>query len=135
MRSAVAIARSAFKEAGRSHGIVALSLGSYGATMIPSQEYTGSYPPELANIDGLYKFHMDRILCFFEDNTWNDINIVAFETLPRLEEIEAVRLVMGKLETKLKTRKRFWISCVFPEDGILPDGSTIPAVLEAMLSQ
>ena len=104
--------------------------------MIPSQEYTGKYPSELLQTNGLYDFHMNRILCFVEDNTtWNDIDIVAFETLPRLAEVEAVRMVMGQLETKYELRKRFWISCVFPNDDELPDGSTIPAVLEGMLSQ
>ncbi len=136
MRSAVTISRSAFGNAGRSSGIVALSLGAYGATMVPSQEYTGKYPPEMLHTNGLHGFHVDRILCFVEDNnTWNDIDIVAFETLPRLAEVEAVRMVMGKLETEYKLRKRFWISCVFPDHDKLPDGSTIPAVLEAMISQ
>ena len=136
MRSAVTISRSAFRNTSRRPGLVALSLGAYGATMIPSQEYTGKYPPELLHTNGLYKFHMDRILCFVEkNNTWNDIDIVAFETLPRVAEIEAVRLVMGELEAKHKLKKRFWISCVFPDDDKLPDGSTIPAVLDAMLSQ
>lgn len=133
MRSAVAISRSAFKAAAVSSGIVALSLGAYGATMSPSQEYTGNYPTELLLASNLYKFHLERILCFAEEKTWEDIDIVAFETLPRLSEIEAVRLVMSELEVKHGMSKRFWISCVFPDGNSLPDGSSISRVLQAML--
>ena len=135
MRSAVAIARSAFRDAGRSAGLVALSLGAYGATMIPSQEYTGRYPKKLMDSKGLYDFHLDRITCFAGDAaTWNSIDMVAFETLPRLAEVEAVRVVMETINAKAPS-KNFWISCVFSNDDELPDGSTIPDVVEALLSE
>ena len=42
LTSAVSISKAAVDAAGRP-GLVALSLGAYGATMIPSQEYTGEY--------------------------------------------------------------------------------------------
>jgi homocysteine S-methyltransferase len=82
-----------------------------------------------------YSFHLDRITCFVEDETtWNSINLVAFETLPRLAEVEAVRTVMETIQTK-PASKDFWISCVFPDDDELPDGSTISQVVVAMLSE
>src|SRR5436305_3392374 len=64
MRSAVAIARTAFREAVRLDGLVALSLGAYGATMVPSQEYTGEYGSGFCDVDALYDFHLERIACF-----------------------------------------------------------------------
>jgi homocysteine S-methyltransferase len=135
MRSAVDIARTAFRDAGRLSGFVALSLGAYGATMIPSQEYTGKYPKELGESNGLYDFHLDRISCFVDvEATWSSINLVAFETLSRLAEIEAVRMVMGAVNASAAS-KEFWISCVFPDDDRLPDGSTIADVVVAMLSK
>jgi homocysteine S-methyltransferase len=135
MRSAVGIARTAFKDAGRPTGLIALSLGAFGATMMPSQEYTGEYPEELMDSKGLYDFHLDRITCFTEDEeTWDSIGLVGFETLPRLAEIEAVRLVMHNVNSS-RGQKEFWISCVFPNDDDLPDGSTITDVVAAMLSK
>jgi homocysteine S-methyltransferase len=135
MRSAVDISRTAFRDVGRLTGLVALSLGAYGATMIPSQEYTGKYPKELSDSKGLYNFHLDRITCFVEDEaTWNSIDLVAFETLPRLAEIEAVRMVMETVNTRILP-KEFWISCVFPNDDKLPDGSNISEMVAAMLSE
>jgi homocysteine S-methyltransferase len=135
MRSAVSIARSAFNAAGRP-GSVALSLGPYGATMVPSQEYTGQYPAHMRTRAGLATFHLDRLSCFAEDEkVWEDIDLVAFETLPVLTEVEAVRLAMDELERKDGRRKRFWISCVFPnDDDCIPDHSTVASVVEAMLS-
>jgi homocysteine S-methyltransferase len=135
MRSAVTITRTAFRDAERPDGLVALSLGAYGATMSPSQEYTGKYPKEFSDVKGLYKFHLDRITCFAEDETtWSNVDLVAFETLPRLAEVEAVRMVMEAIQTTTAS-KDFWISCVFPNGDELPDGSTISQIVEAMLSE
>ena len=133
MRQAVSIARRAFRAAEKT-GLVALSLGAYGATLIPSQEYGGKYPENMISSTGLRKFHLDRILCFTEDRTWDDIDLVAFETIPRISEVSAVRTVMQAIEQNYASKK-FWISCVFPnEDESLPDGSSILEVVEALLS-
>jgi homocysteine S-methyltransferase len=135
MRSAVDISRTAFRDAGKSTGLVALSLGAYGATMVPSQEYTGKYPRELIDSKGLYDFHLARITCFVEDEaTWSSIDLVAFETIPRLAEVEAVRIAMETVKTRTAP-KGFWISCVFPDDDELPDGSNISQIVAAMLSE
>jgi homocysteine S-methyltransferase len=134
MRSAVAIARSAFRATGR-HGLVALSLGAFGACMIPSQEYTGKYPQAMQSTISLRDFHLDRLMCFAIDpTTWDDIDLVAFETLPRLTEVQATRLAMEELSERGHKPKPFWISCVFPnEDDNLPDDSSVRQVLHAML--
>jgi len=52
MRSAVLIARDAFmSRLDGKRGKVALSLGAYGATMIPGQEYSGAYDPDHAGVE------------------------------------------------------------------------------------
>ena len=135
MRSAIGIAQAAFRTAGRATGLVALSLGAYGAIMTPSQEYTGKYPEALLASEGLYGFHLERITCFAEDEaTWGSVDLVAFETLPRLAEIAAVRMVMETVNARADP-KRFWISCVFPKNEDLPDGSSIAEVVTTMLSE
>ena len=130
MRSAIPLARSVF---GSKKGLVALSLGAYGATMIPSTEYTGKYPPEMGDGITLERWHAQRIMAFEADQkTWDEVDLVAFETLPRVDEIQAVRSAMEVLSMQ----KPFWISSVFPNnDEKLPDGSEVIDVLEAMVAQ
>jgi homocysteine S-methyltransferase len=129
MQSAVPLARSAF---GSKKGLVALSLGAYGATTIPSTEYTGKYPPNMQVLLSLELWHTERVMAFEQhQKTWDNIDLVAFETLPRLNEIESVRGAMRRLSKP----KPFWISCVFPnDDQKLPDGSEVNNVVRAMLA-
>ena len=158
MRSAVGIARDAFKTDGIGEGDgrsgkVALSLGAYGATMIPSQEYSGRYDEEHVTVEQLREWHFRRIGAFFpvvegfeesrEGNEmeekrecWREVDFMAFETLPLLQEIMAVREVMGAVDKLVDDgqQRESWISCVFPGAGNrLPDGSTVKEVVRAML--
>ena len=133
MRSAVCIARDSFE--GRK-GKVALSLGAYGAVMIPSQEYSGKYDDVHVTSEQLRAWHRRRAEVFCNDqDSWEEVNFVAFETLPLLAEIFAVRDVMGDI-VGLGDEKQFWISCVFPGEGnCLPDGSSVREVMKAMLGE
>ena len=129
MLSAVSIARSSFESR---PGIVALSLGAYGATTIPSSEYSGEYG-SMTEPD-LETFHKDRLDLFLNNTSvWADIDCLAFETLPRLNELRAIRRVVS-LIAKSKS-KPYWISMVFPNtNDLLPDGSSIPEVISDLLS-
>ena len=129
MRNAVTRAREAFNS---KPGIVALSLGAYGATMIPSTEYSGLYG-NMTEMD-ILSFHRDRLAIFLKDpETWANIDVLAFETLPRLNEIRAVRRATSLLPPH--RRKPYWISCVFPSnDDMLPDGTSIREAITALLS-
>ncbi|KAH9205146.1 Homocysteine S-methyltransferase [Leptodontidium sp. 2 PMI_412] len=125
--------------------------------MVPSQEYTGKYDEERMSVSGLKAWHLKRLRAFTGAGTgtststgsgggsdvldaeekgscWADVDLVAFETLPLLEEITAVRAVMGGIEAEGVERRTFWISCVFPGEGMgLPDGSAVRDVVIAML--
>ncbi|KAK0126630.1 hypothetical protein ONS95_008216 [Cadophora gregata] len=158
MRSAVGIARKAFINGGREgteRGKVALSLGAYGATMIPSQEYSGKYDEARLSVSGLKEWHLKRLGAFTPTSglgagvarsnsldeeercrCWKDVDLIAFETLPLLEEITAVRQVMHELQAGAVDQRDFWISCVFPGEGTgLPDGSSVEDVVRAMLER
>ena len=129
MRSAISLAKKAFSATKR-QGRVALSLGAYGATMRPSAEYTGKYVPEdMKTSEGLARWHRKRLEVFQSDaETWRNIDYIAFETLPVLAEVRAVREVMGQYD------KKCWISCVFPNDDFnLPDGTTVSELVDAMI--
>ncbi|KIY00959.1 uncharacterized protein Z520_03625 [Fonsecaea multimorphosa CBS 102226] len=124
MLSAVRIAREAFN--GRP-GLVALSLGAYGATMVPSTEYTGEYPDMTE--DDLLSFHLERILTFVDSQEWKDVDLVAIETLPRIDEVRAARRVMQRVRDK-----EYWISCVFPHSREeLPDGTGVEELVRTVL--
>lgn len=151
MRGAVKVARDAF---GGKKGKVALSLGPYGATMIPGQEYTGEYDEQHQTVESLLGFHMKRLGAFFPSSEaeqeniegevrerkecWGNINMVAFETIPKLQEVQAVKGVMKSLQMKGdeegENKKEYWITCVFPGEGnLLPDGSSVRDVVKVML--
>ncbi|KAI0392895.1 Homocysteine S-methyltransferase [Xylariaceae sp. FL0594] len=123
---------------------IALSLGPYGAVMVPSQEYSGQYDDEHDSTDKLFRWHIDRISLFYAiPNLERRVNYLAFETVPRLDEILAIRQVASLLSSQSQDaatasplgRTPFWISCVFPgADHTLPDGSSIDQVIQALLS-
>ena len=138
MRNAVSIAKSAFATASpaKQHGLIALSLGAYGAIMRPSQEYSGSYqPPSMHTVSGLKTWHAERLSVFKESmDTWSKIDFVAFETLPLRAEICAVRKVMAEANEGGE-KKRWWVSCVFPDDELkLPDRSSVAEIMDTMLT-
>jgi len=67
--------------------------------------------------------------------TWNDIDLVAFETLPVVAEVRPVRSAMQARHARGERPKRFWVSCVFPnQDDNLPDGTDVPTLVRAMLA-
>ncbi|KZL75687.1 homocysteine S-methyltransferase, partial [Colletotrichum tofieldiae] len=60
------------------------------------------------------------------------LHMIALETIPRVDEIRALRRAIASCNISLP----FWISCVFPGDeDVLPDGSTVDQVMEAMLGR
>ncbi|KAJ5182609.1 hypothetical protein N7492_000225 [Penicillium capsulatum] len=112
---------------------IALSLGPYGACMIPGQEYSGSYDAEHDSEESLYRWHLERLRLFLnaDGDLLSRVQYVAFETLPRLDEVRAVRRAIRDSGITVL----FWISCVFPrEDDCLPDGSSVQQVVQAAVS-
>ena len=115
----------------RDAAAVALSLGPYGACMIPGQEYSGAYDAEHDSEEALYRWHLERLRMFVEADGGRlvgRLQYVAFETLPRLDEVRAVRRAIRDSGITAP----YWIACVFPGDeGVLPDGSSIEGVVRA----
>ncbi|RDB16766.1 Homocysteine S-methyltransferase 1 [Hypsizygus marmoreus] len=155
MRKAVQLAndaRTSFMKEKANQGEIkiALSLGPFGASLSPAQEFDGFYPPpygpmgfsdasdnynsygddresESKSIDALAQFHFDRLLTFAQHTeTWKGIDIIAFETVPLVREVKAIRKAMTWLHQQLEaetpplTPKPWWISFVFP-NGKCPE--------------
>ncbi|CAF9905079.1 MAG: hypothetical protein GOMPHAMPRED_003028 [Gomphillus americanus] len=126
MRLAITLAAKASASvAKRSPPAVALSLGAYGAILIPSQEFSGFYPADMTDEHVLAAWHKHRLEVFKQDAvTWDQIEYVAFETVRPLTEIRGIRRAV------FDVGKKWWISHVVPERA---EESDIPAVVTAML--
>ncbi|KIK69378.1 hypothetical protein GYMLUDRAFT_237185 [Collybiopsis luxurians FD-317 M1] len=113
---------------------IALSLGPFGATLSPAQEFDGFYPPpfgpkkysanvencntfghdeaaEAESIRALAQFHFERLVMVFEDaEAWKSIDCLAFETVPLTREIKAIRQAMGLLNERIVVTETSQIS-------------------------
>jgi homocysteine S-methyltransferase len=114
-------------------GNVALSVGPYGACMIPSQEYSGAYDADHNSLESLRAWHEERLKLFAGvPQVSSRVAYVALETIPRVDEIVAMRQALSATPTL--SALPFWTSCLFPGDnGCLPDGTTAEAAVRAML--
>ncbi|MGO9338973.1 MAG: homocysteine S-methyltransferase [Terracidiphilus sp.] len=83
---AVELARAAAAEFPKRRVVVAASLGPYGAALHNGAEYHGNYG---VGFGDLVEFHCERIRVLSEAGS-NAPDLLAFETLPSLEEAEAI---------------------------------------------
>ncbi|KAI2620253.1 Homocysteine S-methyltransferase, partial [Xylaria nigripes] len=122
---------------------IALSLGPYGAVTTPSQEYSAQYDEDHNSVSKLLRWHADRMSLFAAVPQLDTrIHFVAFETIPRLDEILAIRkltalpLSHSEDQSLLGPLKKvpYWVSCLFPNGHTLPDGSSVSQVVQALLS-
>ena len=118
-------------------GLLALSLGPYGATMVPSTEYTGVYDEGHNNAEKLLAWHAERLSLFTSSssdrNLLDRVHVVALETLPRADEIHAVRK-LRLLRRGGSSAVKFWISVVYPNGETMPDGTAPEEAVRAMLA-
>ena len=130
---------------------IALSLGPFGASLPTTQEYDGFYPPPYGpkeystdgvncnafddngdatrkSIGALESFHFERLNVFAcNPESWKTIDYVAFETVPLVREVKAIRKAMARLQEEFVKQGRgadymkpWWISHTFP-DGQFPE--------------
>ena len=70
------------REASRGEGLVAGSVGPYGAMLNDGSEYTGDYE---VGVEALSEFHRPRIKALVEGG----VDVIALETFPSLREAQA----------------------------------------------
>lgn len=149
---------------------IALSLGPFGATLSPAQEFDGFYPPpygpkglsqeggnynafpdsddgkaqEEKAVAALTAFHLERLRALVGDvETWAAIDFVAFETVPLVREIRAIRHALELLvqEHGASAAKPWWISTVYPGGRFPQERSpgggrlTVREVVEAVMGE
>jgi homocysteine S-methyltransferase len=88
----VALARMVVAEFPERRVLVAGSLGPYGAALHNGGEYTGIYD---CSYGDLVRFHRERIEVFARTVGEQRPDLLAFETLPSLEEVKAVGEAMA----------------------------------------
>ncbi|KKF95403.1 Homocysteine S-methyltransferase YbgG [Ceratocystis platani] len=119
---------------------IALSFGPYGASMVPSTEYSGNYDADGLSTPLLAEWHSHRIELFLRSARARAVpRFWAFETIPRHEEVLALRRVLdhrmleeskgedgiGKTNGKEDSgvHPHTWISCIFPPTAASVDGT------------
>jgi homocysteine S-methyltransferase len=124
---------------------LALSLGPLGATLVPSQEYTGEYPADMCSQQALKEWHARRLAVFNLTPEYGHLEFIAFETFKRTDEVRAIREVMAIYkwrpvpgavepptgnESQDRKKRKWWISTVWPDDA---KDQEIQAMVEALL--
>ncbi len=107
---AVRLARTAAAESPHRRILVAASLGPYGAALHNGAEYHGNYD---CSFEELVSFHRERIEVLANANAEDRPDLLAFETLPSLQEAQAIGEALA------------------PWPQICPPGSASPAEMPA----
>ncbi|UBU16795.1 homocysteine S-methyltransferase [Nonomuraea gerenzanensis] len=111
IRLSVELASQARDEAGR--GLVAASVGPYGAYLANGAEYTGDYD---LDEDGLYAWHLPR----WEILAAAGADLLACETIPSVAEARALAALLARTpEVKV------WVSFSCRDGERLSDGTPI----------
>ena len=125
-REVIAAGARLAKEAARQFGkeqpegpvLVAGGLGPYGAYLADGSEYTGAYDIDIPEGPRFREVHLPRI----EVLAGEGINLFALETLPRLDEAQALVAMVKSLAPQAEC----WVSFQVRSDGArLADGTSL----------
>lgn len=116
------LAKEAARQFGKEHPeepvLVAGGLGPYGAYLADGSEYTGAYSIDIPEGPRLREVHLPRI----EVLAGEGINLFALETLPRLDEAQALVAMVKSLAPQAEC----WVSFQVRSDGAsLADGTSL----------
>eukprot|EP00979_Chaetoceros_neogracilis_P008863 scaffold1987_cov236-Chaetoceros_neogracile.AAC.3 len=105
---------------------VIASAGCYGAAQADGSEYTGDY--NLLSIDQLMTFHRARVQILSKQN----IDGIAFETIPALAEVKAVVQLVKELVISGECKGFIWITLACRDCRTLNDGTPVQVVMQAI---
>jgi homocysteine S-methyltransferase len=103
----------------RARPLVAASIGSYGAFLADGSEYRGDYG---LDVDALADWHRPRLRILEEGGA----DLLAFETLPSLVEVEAIVRLLAET-----AGPPAWISLQARDPESLADGAPVEAAAAA----
>lgn len=121
---AVELAKKA-RDVTKPHGIVAASVGPYGAYLANGAEYSGDY--EDASNETLASFHSGRLnaLCAAEPD------VILLETMPRADEVGIVLQLISEVAPHIPV----WVALSVLESGHLADGTSLGVVTSMLTPQ
>src|SRR3954469_3202551 len=120
----VALAREAAGAFADRRILIAASLGPYGAALHNGAEYHGAYDCTHAE---LVRFHRERIVPLGSANGIEAPDLLAFETLPSLEEAEAIGEALADWPEAAA-----WFSFTCPDEAHVAHGETLRACADAV---
>ncbi|WP_318766629.1 homocysteine S-methyltransferase [Lactiplantibacillus carotarum] len=128
IQSAVTLAKAARTEYVASHpdfqALIAGSIGSYGAYLADGSEYTGQFHLDEA---GYQAFHRERL----ELITDVGVDLLALETMPRLDEVQA----LVHLITTTWPDQPYWVSFSIADPETLCDGTPLSVAAQWVAQQ
>ncbi|WP_407910901.1 homocysteine S-methyltransferase [Lactiplantibacillus brownii] len=117
-QQAVQIAKQARDDYAAQHadftGLVAGSIGPYGAYLADGSEYTGAY--QLSKT-AYQAFHRERLQLV----TGMGVDVLALETMPNFEEVQAL---VSLVTTEFPTQD-YWVSFSLKDPATLCDGTSL----------
>ncbi|XP_033820968.1 homocysteine S-methyltransferase [Periophthalmus magnuspinnatus] len=107
----------------QTHGLVAGSIGPYGAFLHDGSEYTGDYAKEMS-VEHLKSWHCPQLECLNAAGA----DIIAFETIPSVKEAEAVVQLLREFPNT-----KAWLSFSCKDEKCISDGSLFSDAVQVAL--
>jgi len=125
------------------HLYVVASVGCYGAALANGAEYTGEYTCTMVGdkisqrmtfVEDLIQFHQRRYRILTTDSRFMNRGIypdgVAFETIPCLDEVRAIGMLLQQVDDD--TRHAVWISLACKDGEHMNDGTPLEIALDVI---
>jgi len=104
--------------------LVAASIGCYGAILADGSEYHGNY--RVMGVEALFTWHRPRLELLLQANP----DMIACETIPCLEEVEALALLFNQLSNEGTFVPKVWISLACQNSTTLNSGQLLEDAIE-----
>ncbi|CAM3202635.1 homocysteine S-methyltransferase [Lactiplantibacillus plajomi] len=128
IQAAVTIANTAKQDFAASHpdfnGVVAGSIGPYGAYLADGSEYTGKYHLDEVAYQEFHRERLDLIMAA-------GVDLLALETMPKLEEVQA----LVHLITVNYPQQKYWVSFSIADPQTLCDGTPLAEAARWVVDQ
>ena len=124
IQQAVTIAHTARAASHVTDAVIAGSIGPYGAYLADGSEYTGAYQ---LTPSAYQDFHRERLALIMAAG----VDVLALETMPRLDEVQA----LVQLITTTWTQQPYWVSFSIKDPQTLCDGTSLAAAAKWVAAQ
>ncbi|NFA51158.1 homocysteine S-methyltransferase [Lactobacillus plantarum] len=124
IQQAVTIAHTARDASHVTDAVIAGSIGPYGAYLADGSEYTGAYQ---LTPSAYQDFHRERLALIMAAG----VDVLALETMPRLDEVQA----LVQLITTTWTQQPYWVSFSIKDPQTLCDGTSLAVAAKWVAAQ